>query len=290
MTRRATARNPTHQRQHRSRWWTRNRESVRRRNALGDFTHFPFPELNYAFAPGGVVGAPGSAYDNQIADKTVSIISKTPAGADIPQERENTPREYIEFPAISEDGSHILMQVKGVDGPVHLYMRVNDAISYDITQGDARFIGMTRDGSSVSSIGTAADTGRHGSQPRHLPLGRGRRRRDADPPLGGNGSGNATSCGPSWPGSSGCGAIPLTTERGHPFGFASVPALDDYIAAKSGDVYFDHHITHPNGPESRTRGISMSIGTERCSLWLRSILEPRSTGCRSLRMALTPAS
>ena len=205
----------------------------------GDFTHFAFSKLNYAFAPGGVVGAPGSAYDNQIADKTVSIISTTPAGADIPQERENAPREYIEFPAISGDGSHILMQIKGVDGPVHLYLRVNDAISYDITQGDARFIGMTRDGSRVifdSARQLTPDDTDHGLDIYRWEEGQGEG--TLTRLSQGNGSGNANSCGPSWPGSSGCGAIPLTTERGHPFGFVSVPAIDDYIASKSGDVYF----------------------------------------------------
>ncbi len=205
----------------------------------GDFAHFAFSKLNYAFAPGGVVGAPGSAYDNQIADKTVTIISKTSAGSDIPQERANAPREYIEFPAISGDGSHILMQVKGVDGPVHLYLRVDDAITYDITQGDAKFIGMTRNGSKVifdSARQLTSDDTDHSLDIYRWEEGEsgGTLTRLSQ----GNGAGNDTSCGPSWAGSAGCGAIPLTTERGNPFGFVSVPAIDDYIASNSGDAYF----------------------------------------------------
>lgn len=205
----------------------------------GDFSHLAFSKLNYAFAPGGVVGAPGSAYDNNIANKTVEIISTMPSGANIPQERSEVPNEYIEFPGVSTDGSHILMQVKGVDGPVHLYMRVNDAVSYDVTHGDARFVGMTRDGSKVdfaSSRQLSSDDTDHSLDIYQWEEGEG----EGTVTLlsQGNGGGNENSCGPSWAESAGCGAIPLTTERGNPFGFVSVDAIDDYIASEAGDVYF----------------------------------------------------
>lgn len=138
-----------------------------------DFGHLAFSSRNVAFASGGKVAKPGapypgSAYDNDIKAETVSVISKAPGGADITREAANATDEfeYILFPAISTDGSHILMSTATTrrchvnpaiedcsptgPGPVHLYMRVNDSVSYDVSGGyDVHFVGMTPDGSKV---------------------------------------------------------------------------------------------------------------------------------------------
>src|SRR4029077_9182514 len=92
---------------------------------------------------------PGSAYSNDIAAKTVSLISLRPGGTPIPQDVPAA-NDFIQFVGLSTDGSHVLMDVKGADGPVHLYMRVNDAVTYDVSRGaGVTFVGMTDDGSTV---------------------------------------------------------------------------------------------------------------------------------------------
>jgi hypothetical protein len=170
--------------------------------ASADLGHFAFSSNKASFAEGGEVGAPGSAYDNDIATHTVSLISLDSAGhpiaqdpsfANVPPECRNGTcvinasgetdevirepggkEEFIRFPAISTDGSHILMSTatartlfcersqgapepcqRFTDTPIHLYMRVNDAISYEPSRGEdglnhaVKFLGMTPDGSKV---------------------------------------------------------------------------------------------------------------------------------------------
>ena len=51
-----------------------------------DFSHYVFSSIKSAFAPEGVTASPGSAYDNDIAADTVTLISKTESGGDIPQD------------------------------------------------------------------------------------------------------------------------------------------------------------------------------------------------------------
>ena len=56
------------------------------------------------------------------------------------------------FPSVSIDGSHILMTTKHCNGCTeeHLYMRVNDAITYDIADGaPVNYYGITSDGTKV---------------------------------------------------------------------------------------------------------------------------------------------
>src|SRR5262249_30620444 len=137
-----------------------------------DFTHMAFSSNNIAFAPNGLTKAPGSAYDYDAKTGSTTIISKTPDGADIPQEpTANLAGESISFPSlepnlsyvsafnpgVSTDGSHILMATHkeptsiypGVE-PLHLYMRVNDFITYDVSDGHTvEFAGMTPDGKHV---------------------------------------------------------------------------------------------------------------------------------------------
>ena len=54
--------------------------------------------------------------DNDIAAKSVVVISRLPNGEDIPGAPGDT--HAIEFPGISEDGSHILMQTKAAKSSV----------------------------------------------------------------------------------------------------------------------------------------------------------------------------
>jgi hypothetical protein len=118
--------------------------------ASGDFRHFVFSSNNYPFAPGGVVGAPGSVYDNDTDTNSVAIVSKLASGDPIPQSGSD-PNEYLQIPAVSFDGSHILMSAaSATPNTSHLYMSVDDSLFYDVSKGfDVNFVGASRDGSKV---------------------------------------------------------------------------------------------------------------------------------------------
>jgi hypothetical protein len=174
-------------------------------------------------------------------------------GGHIPQNNDSV--RPIQFPGISGDGSHVLMLTEAgynesrspAGPPYHLYMRVNDAVSYDVSKGDAlEYVGMTRDGSSVTFTseekltGTDTDTS--------VDLYRWEEATDSLTLVSvGNGAGNEDDCAASWIG--GCDIeIPQTERRWGgeselPFGNSGVPffqaqGLDDLIAEQSGDVYF----------------------------------------------------
>ena len=124
-----------------------------------DLSHYFFSSANVKFAPGGLTDGGGSVYDNDLAAKTVVIASKLPGGnIDIPQESGSKTADYINTPDASVDGTHLLMAAFAgsadcgayCDMPAHLYMRVNAALTYDVSQGHlVGYAGMTRDGSTV---------------------------------------------------------------------------------------------------------------------------------------------
>ena len=143
-------------------------------SASGDLTHFVFSSEWNVFAPGGSLNPPGSVYDNDTTARTVTVVSKTPAGTDIPNEPGDQTGDPLQIAAVSEDGSHILIAAPGTGGcglancpsppcgdtfggKVHcptytsnLYMRVNDATTFDVSEGhDVKYVGMTEDGSKV---------------------------------------------------------------------------------------------------------------------------------------------
>jgi hypothetical protein len=142
--------------------------------ASEDMNHFVFASEWNAFAPDGKLGAPGSVYDNDTELATVSVASKLAGGGDIPSEPSDLSGDPLQIPDVSHDGSHILMAAGGT-GPCgeatcqappcgddysqvrrcqmqlsHLYLRVDDAITYDVSQGhDVRYVGASRDGTKV---------------------------------------------------------------------------------------------------------------------------------------------
>jgi hypothetical protein len=204
----------------------------------GDGSHYVLSSRSYVFAPGGTTEAPGSAYSNDIAAKTVKLISLTPSGEPIPQEIQ-APGEYIQFPGMSSDGSHVLMSVAGAEGPLHLYMRVDEAVTYDVSQGaGVTLLGMTRDGTKVDFLATqrlspadhdnSADVyqwDENGGSPTLTLLSQG------------DGNGDTDECAPVGFGSQ-CDAVQVKTEREHPYGVLSLPPQDSPIAEGDGDVFF----------------------------------------------------
>jgi hypothetical protein len=199
-----------------------------------------FPAL--AFAPGGVTAPFGSAYDNNIGARTVTIISKLPNGQDIPETAPKAKTEKsFDFPGLSPDASHILMSTPAGGSLLHLFMRVNQTITYDITKGaGVEFVGMTRDGSEVMFATTAQLTGDDTDTSKDLFVWN----EDGPNPDSvtriskGNGKGNTDACNPSW--ATKCDAVPLAPEWWHPNKnkALSAPGKDDIIAETNGDVYF----------------------------------------------------
>jgi hypothetical protein len=160
-------------------------------SASGDLTHVVFSSNNLSFAePGaapGLTTAPGSAYDDNLATGEVKLISKLPGGQDIPQDQTyanaefpcegtffgGTPcpqREFIRFPAVSTDGSHILMSTatestpfcrranskvvcpRFTDTPLHLYLSVDDGPAIEISRSE-----VSHESAAVDYVGTTPD-------------------------------------------------------------------------------------------------------------------------------------
>jgi hypothetical protein len=210
-----------------------------------DFTHYFFSSNNVAFASGGLTSAPGSAYDNDIATGTVTIVSKTPPGADIPQDAGDS-TEFINFPAVSTDGSHILMSTAAPAGTVHLYMRVNDAITYDVSVGQdalnhgVTFVGMTPDGSKAyftSDEQLTADD--HDTSTDLLMWGEATNsltRISAGDSNAASSAGDTDACAAVWVAQ--CGAAEVPTHRDGLFIGGPTPPTDNAVASANGDIYF----------------------------------------------------
>jgi hypothetical protein len=210
----------------------------------GDYSHYVFSSVNAPFAPGGNEGPPGTVYDNDISEKTVTIASILPGGGQIPQEEAAgaDPNRKTEIAAVSADGSHILMAAttnpfcdKGpfepcpskLASPAHLYMRVNGAVTYEVSPGaTAVFQGMTSNGAFVfftsesqltpEDTDASVDLYRWSEQSGQLEI-----------LSQGNGRGNVDDCTAQW--TSACDVRPVVTQR---------PELDDTFANQSGDIYF----------------------------------------------------
>ncbi len=164
-------------------------------SASGDLSHVVFSSNNLSFAepgqPAGLTEAPGSAYDDNLATGEITLISKLAGGGDIPQDptyagssffcsnteaagRPLCPNsEFIRFPAISTDGSHILMSTatastpfcdransqgscpRFTDTPLHLYMSVEDGPAVEISKSE-----VSNEGVAVTYVGSTPDLAR----------------------------------------------------------------------------------------------------------------------------------
>ncbi len=74
---------------------TRRRRRIRRpgHRVRRLLSHFAFGTNDVEFATGGSTSAPGSAYDNDVAANTATVISKLPGGANIPQDPQGCTNE-----------------------------------------------------------------------------------------------------------------------------------------------------------------------------------------------------
>jgi hypothetical protein len=202
-----------------------------------DFSHYAFSAINTAFASEGLTEPPGSAYDDEIDSNTVNLISRRQAGEDIPRDpTSGVEEEFIRIPAVSNDGSHILMTTAASGGTVHLYMMVDDHLFYEpsldqaaVNQG-VKFEGMSSDGTKVffttnkqmtpDDTDTSIDLYMWNQETESLT-------RISD---SGSGPGNTDACTPANNWTQKCNVVVVPVPP--------VESLDNHMAGNTGEVYF----------------------------------------------------
>jgi len=195
-----------------------------------DFSHYVFM-------------SEGTAYDNNTVEHTLAPIAIETGGSPVP---------VAAVPQMSTDGNHVLMSTGGCGsaaisscGPGELFMRVNDAITYDIAKGHSvTFVGAAANGSTVyftsSERLTSADT--DSSTDLYMWSEAGEK---AGTPItlisiGSEGSGNSDSCHATWTEQCGVG-IYANDEFANIFtkgGAGGNGLSDNYVASGDGDIYF----------------------------------------------------
>jgi hypothetical protein len=227
-----------------------------------DFSHVAISSTNVAFTSEGRTTGAGSAYDYDPSTGSMALISLDAENNPIELEPgDSSPRPAVGIyfpgaplkfnfselsgqgprsinPSVSTDGSHILMGTSSAPieaftnplPPMHLYMRVNDAITYDVSQGhDVSYIGMTADGSKVFFTSTERLTSEDTDNSADLYMWSQAGDKLTLLSKGGEGaqdSGNSDACSASWV--SGCGVAAV----------APLDETDSSIASESGEIYF----------------------------------------------------
>ena len=234
-------------------------------NQSADFTHYVFQAGAAPFL---------TIVDNETAAESASEVSKTPSGSPIPIEPGDTEPNYesLTVPAVSADGSHILMSARGLSHqlctdptsggreqcppqPGTLYMRVDDAVSYCVScnsvgqPSHVQYVGMTRGGSQVFFTSPDQLNGEDHDTSTDLYMWSQRGQEDGDPltliSKGNNQDvagevGNTDSCHATWV--TKCGVAPYVNGvYREVFSYGSVLGSgrsDNSIAPDSGAIYF----------------------------------------------------
>lgn len=190
-----------------------------------DFSHFFFISSLQAATKGPPATGPGPwVFDNNTTTGTVQIASKLPNGEDIPG--------AVGFPGyagitktISTDGSHLLMTTA-----TGLYMRVNDAVTYEVSRGQSvNYLGMTEDGSRVFFTTAATLTADDTDTSVDLYMWSEAGDRLTLLSAGNNGTGDTNSCSASWVPL--CGVATISPIEGEIFSGASDNSLASHTAA-----------------------------------------------------------
>lgn len=234
-------------------------------NASADLSHFVFASRWNVFAPEGQLSPPGSVYDNDTNARTIEVASKTAAGEPIPSEPTNATGEPLQIPAVSADGSHILIAAGAVGPcgyascpsppcgeigfefsvarcparPSHLYMRVGGTVTFDVSAGYAvDYTGMTDDGSIVyftspqsiaaEDTDTSVDLYRWTEATDSITLAS----------KGQGGAGNSDACDSGFVDKCGITTFSVAELCQLTSGLGGNCLSDNSIAAKSGDIYF----------------------------------------------------
>ena len=222
-----------------------------------DFSHLAFSSAEVVFAPGGLASAPGSAYDYDNSTGSITVISKQPSGAPFPAGPGNVTPEFVNFPgtarsgegpavayptqdhpAVSTDGSHILMSMEGTPPNVFLYMRVDDDVTYDVSQGHAvKYVGMTPDGAKVFFTSSEQLVPEDTDTSIDLYMWSESGEKEGHPITlvsdGSSGAGNSDSCEVSWIAK--CDVLPVVGWKGTE---SEYPTKTDNSISENGDIYF----------------------------------------------------
>ncbi|MGA8745190.1 MAG: hypothetical protein WB507_04935, partial [Solirubrobacterales bacterium] len=182
--------------------------------------------------------------------------------------------EFLRFPAVSADGSHILISTatagttvcrnggeirvglcpRFTATPVHLYMRVEDMVTHEIAEGKpVTFVGMTPDGSKVfftseehltpedpEHVGASLYMWSEQGEKEGHPLTLISKSQEESQP---GGSGNTGDCHPALrngvPWTTSCSAVPISTYL-YSFltGGAGGNGFSDSAISANGDIYF----------------------------------------------------
>ena len=229
--------------------------------ASSDLSHFVFASEWNVFAAGGQLTPPGSVYDNDTKAQTVAVVSKTPSGSDIPSEPNDAFGDPLEIPEVSSDGSRILMASGGIGPcglsncptppcsftvafrcpmqPSHLYMRVDGAITYDVSKGyDVKYLGATDSGSKVYFTSPQQLTPDDTDSSTDLYMWSEATDSLTRVSAGSGGEGNSDACNSSF--TSSCGVVTYSN-----FNYCALESgiggncrSDNSIASQSGDVFF----------------------------------------------------
>ncbi len=258
--------------------------------ASPDLNRLFFSSNTAAFTAGGLTEAPGSAYEDNLATGEVSLISTLPNGQPIRSEpayaatlaafnevqrpeRQVGP-EFLRFPAVSADGSHVLISTataptpycpRATDfvlcplftsTPIHLYMHIagipgDYQVAEDRITGEpapVTYVGMTEDGGKVfftteksllpEDTDTSADLymwSAAKAQAGEQPLTLISQADPGSPP----GAGNSNACQKtSW--TQKCGVRPFSNRlfANQLAGLGGNSVSDTAIASRSGEVYF----------------------------------------------------
>ncbi len=235
--------------------------------ASADYSHFAFGTNDVAFAPGGLTSAPGSAYDNDVAANTATIISKLPGGGNIPQDplgcinesgkQRQCKDEFVRVQALSTDGSHVLMSTwaKPTSGEfpskneetgvsdtfihrdLHLYMHT-PTLNYDVTGGHrAHFVSMDRDGSRVYFTSDEKVTGDDTDEGIDLYMWEEQSGQVTRLSKGSGGSGNGNGCTVTWAPKCGVQTIDSTIDRLQSDEEEEIYTPDNWTS-QTGEIYF----------------------------------------------------
>ena len=102
----------------------------------GDYTHYAFSSIKAVFATGGLSESPGSVYDNDLQTGSVTVVSKTEAGEDIPLDpTSGIAEDYLRVPAISDDGTHILIASAAPPNIAFTQFAVNYRLYMSVNEG-----------------------------------------------------------------------------------------------------------------------------------------------------------
>ena len=86
--------------------------------------------------PGGLSESPGSVYDNDLETGSVTVVSKTEAGEDVPLDpTSGIAEDYLRVPAISDDGTHILIGSAAPPNIAFTQFAVNYRLYMSVNEG-----------------------------------------------------------------------------------------------------------------------------------------------------------